>query len=168
MLTEKDIADLLSCPKLIVKKVPAAGFAEPKPNENHRRCDLELEVVNTPNIIFSVFVRQNTYFVENFSIGLRYRPNISPALGTITLIRYNGPHGEFSIHPDGHFAVPHIHRITAEDIEAGNLFPQERDRKPTDRYDTFDSALRVFWEDISVSNFGDYFPNLIKPRLFDE
>ena len=115
-----------------------------------------------------MFIRQNTTFVENFSIGLRFKPIVDPSLGTITLVRYNGPHGEYSIHPDGHFASPHIHRITAEEIASGSRFPQERDREITDTYSSLDSALRVFWEDIHVDNFGDYFPSLVRPRLFDE
>ncbi len=168
MVNEQDIEDWLRCPKVIVRKVPAVGFAEPRPDESHRRCDLDLESVDTLDVKFSVFIRQSTQFVENFSIGLRHRPDVDPAFATITLIRYNGPHGETARHPDGHYAVPHIHRITANDIAAGNLFPQERYREPTDTYEAFDSALLTFWEDLHVSNFGEYFPHLIRPRLIDE
>lgn len=114
---------------------------------------------------FTVFTRQNIVFIENFSIGLRYQTN-DPKLGTVTLVRYNGPHGEYSRHPDGHHAVPHIHRITATEIASGSTQPQERDREITDRYSTFETALVVFFADIGAINYGEYFPELLQGRLF--
>ena len=48
--------------------------------------------------MFRVFIRQNTNFIENFSIGLLYHTG-DRMLRTIALVRYNGPHGETSPEP---------------------------------------------------------------------
>ena len=114
-----------------------------------------------------MFVRQNTVFIENFSIGLRYVLG-SASQNSITLARYNGPHGETSRAPDGHYAQPHIHRITAAELAAGSIQPQEKDREITSRYSTLEQALRVFFGDAGVSNYADYFPELQQWGLFDE
>ncbi len=90
---------------------------------------------------FNVFVRQNIRFAGNFSIGLRYQANRGN-LATITLVRYNGPHGETSRSPDGHYALPHIHYITEEEIARGHMQPQENHRELTYRYSSFTEALR--------------------------
>ncbi len=162
MLTDRQIRELIARPKVIVKKEPVRGYKE---ENHHRRCDLELETTPSSDDEFTVFTRQNIVFIENFSIGLRYQTN-DPKLGTVTLVRYNGPHGEYSRHPDGHYAVPHIHRITATEIASGSTQPQERDREITDRYSTFENALVVFFADIGATNYGEYFPELLQGRLF--
>ncbi len=100
-------------------------------------------------------------------MGLRYQTN-SKALKTITLVRYNGAHGESSRHPDGHYALPHIHRISEQELASGSGDPQERYREITDRYSTYEQALRIFFEDIGVTNYAEYFPEALQPRLSDE
>ena len=162
MLTDRQIRDLIACPKVIVKKELVRGY---KKKNHHQRCDLALETMPSSDEKFTVFTRQNIMFIENFSIGLRYQTN-DPKLGTITLVRYNGPHGEYSRPPDGHYAQPHIHRITATEIASGNTQPQERDRKITSRYSTFENALVVFFGDIGATNYGGYFPELLQGSLF--
>lgn len=168
MLTDADIADLISRPKKIVRKTPATGYIEQNQN---RRCDLELVDIADERCQYRVFIRQSTNFIENFTIGLRHRPMADPMFGTLTLVRYNGPHGEYSINPDGHYAVPHIHRITESEIASGSFQPQESHRELTNRYSTYESALRVFWSDIGVTdddNINKHFPGLMQSRLFDE
>ena len=168
MLTDADIAELISCPKRIVSKSPAKGYRD---EDQHLRCDLELVDLTDERVGYSVFIRQSTNFIENFSIGLIHRPINYTRLGRITLVRYNGPHGEYSLHPDGHFAVPHIHRITADEVAAGSNHPQENHRQITDRYSTYESALRVFWPDIGVhddANIDKHFPGLMQTDMFDE
>ena len=161
MLTDQQILDLIACPKTIVQKEPARGYRE---ENRQRRCDLELQANEDNNLRFSVFVRHSTEFIENYSIGLRYQTNES-RLGTITLVRYNGPHGETSRHPDGHYASPHIHRITASELVAGSAQPQERHREITNRYGTFEQALAVFFTDTSIVNPEGYF--MLQGGLFD-
>ena len=129
------------------------------------RCDLELRSHGQDEDTFEVFIRQNVQFIENFSIGLRYRADLP--LGAITLVRYNGPHGESSRSPDGHYAKPHIHRITEQELAKGSTQPQERDRAITHQYATLEQALSVFFEDARVLNHEEYFPEILQMRLFD-
>lgn len=162
MLTQADIDRLLKQPKKIVKKTPRAGYDA---DNGHRRCELELESEQVPADIFTVFVRQNSTFIENFSIGPRYDLDDRP-LGRVTLVRYNGPHGETTRASDGHYDKPHIHRVTAAELASGSIQPRERKREITDRYRTYEEALLRFFDDLSVSNPDDFFPNLRQPQLF--
>lgn len=163
ILTDQQIQDLLNIPKTISEKTPAKGYRE---ENNHRRCDLELRTSSDEGARFSVFIRQNSKFIENFSIGLCYHTNFQ-SQGTLTLVRYNGAHGESSRHPDGHYDKSHIHRITEQEIASGSTQPQERQREITDRYSTLDQALRIFFDDLHVANYGDYFPELVQLGFFN-
>lgn len=164
MLTDDEIQGLLERPKAIASKTPRAGY---KIEGGHRRADLTLEgTVGGSVAAFSVFIRQNLRFIENFSVGLRYRSNLA-GLGDVTLIRYNGPHGDLSIHPDGHYAKPHIHRVTAAELASGSREPKERHRTITDQYTTFDDALRVFFSDLNINGVQMFFPNLLQRQMFN-
>ncbi len=105
MITDEDIRNLIRSPKRIVSKSPTKGYRE---ENGSRRCDLNLEPADGSGRSFSVFVRQHQRFGRNFSIGLRYAVN-EGKLTTVTLARYNGPHGETSRAPDEHYARSHIH-----------------------------------------------------------
>ena len=164
ILTDEQIQELLSTPKTITKKTPARGYKE---ENNHKRCDLELETTSDNGATFTIFIRQHSIFIEGFSIGLRYQTNIK-AMGTISLVCYNGPHGESSRHPDGHYALPHIHRLTAQELASGSRQPQEQHREITTRYSTFEQALKTFFEDIGVIDYAEHFPETLQPRLLDE
>ena len=163
MLTDQDIVNLIEVPKTIGSKTPARTYRQ---EYGHKRCDIDLQSTSDDTKKFVVFIRQNEKFIENFSIGLRYQTGDSN-LRTITLTRYNGLHGETSRDPDGHCAMPHIHRITASEIESGSTQPQERHRKITDKYGTFEQALLSFFKDTRVTNYRDYFPELLQGRLFN-
>lgn len=152
MLTDAQIQELIAMPKRILNKEPANGY---KADGAQRRCNLVLAAIHPGNGEFNVFARQNIEFVENFSIGLRCKTSAHPR--EITLIRYNGPHGEVSRDQDGHYAVYHIHRITQEELAKGSVEPPEMRRELTDRYNTFEEALLVFFSDIGVSNYDEYF-----------
>ena len=163
VLTDKQIQYLVTCPKRIIRRIPAVRYQ----NEgNQRRGELELEALESGLNKFSVFIRQNYQFIENFSIGLRYLTG-DVDVGTVNLVRYNGPHGEANRQPDGHFAKPHIHRMTEAELSSGSAHPQEKDREITDLYSTFDEALPLFLEMIGVTNAKDYFPELLQGRLFN-
>ena len=159
-MTDSEIQHLITSRKTIVDKEPARGYKE---EHGQRRCDLTLDAISESGR-FTVFVRQNLKFTENFSIGLRYHTN-DRTLGTVTLARYNGPHGEAGIQSDGHFATPHIHRVTAEEIASGSSQPQEKHREITVRYSTLDHALGVFFMDTGVTNYLEYFPDAGQGRL---
>lgn len=155
-MTDQEIQELIRSPKKIKKREPARGYNE---KDGHRRCNLVLEDNSGDEKAFSVFIRQNSVFIENFSIGLVYQTK-DKTLGSITLVRYNGPHGEMSLNKDGHYAEPHIHRITAEEVQSGIMQPQEKHREITEKYGTLESALKVFFDDIGVTNYLQYFPEL--------
>lgn len=153
MLTDGQIRRLVAMPKRIVKKDPAKGY---KDEGNHRRCNLDLAAIHPSVGNFDVFIRQHTLFIENYSIGLRYLTDDS-SMGAITLVRYNGQHGEVSRSADGHYAASHIHRITQEELEKGSLAPQDNFRELTDRYTTYEQALAVFFSDVGVADYGSHF-----------
>lgn len=164
MLTDIEIDALIKSPKKIIGKIPASGY---KQEERRKSCDLTLESVDTEGEVFSVFIRQNSHFIENYSIGLRYKTK-NIALKSITLIRYNGPHGEKSQHQDGHYNKPHIHRITANELVSGSNQPQESNRKTTEIYNTFEQAILVFFRDIGATNYLEYFLENIQQDMFNE
>ena len=163
MLTDGQIEDLIRQPKRITSKDPALGYHE---ENRQRRCDLQLEGTADGKEVFLVFVRQNLEFIENFSIGMRYVTG-NPLFPRVTLVRYNGPHGDSSLSQDGHFARSHIHRITEQEMNSGSSQPQERHRQITDRYLTFEECLLAFFGDAGVVNYRDYFPDLLQGRLFN-
>ena len=162
MLTQQRIQELIELPKTIVRRRPSHGYREENGN---RRCDLDLESRGPDGSAFAVFIRQNLQFAENFSIGLRYRADLP--IGAITPMRYNGPHGESSRTRDGHYAQPHIHRLTEQELASGSTQPQERDRTITHQYATLERALWVFFNDASVSNHDEYFPEITQLGLFN-
>lgn len=166
MLTDHEIQHLVQSSKTIVTKIPSKGY---KQEGGYNRCQLTLRTtpLEENSEEFSIFIRQAVEFIENYSIGLRYKTN-NKTLGTITLVRYNGPHGEISRTKDGHFSHPHIHRLTAAEIKLGSTEPQEKHRELTDRYSTLESAIEIFFEDICVDNYVNYFPETIQIGLFDE
>lgn len=163
MLKDFEIQALIEMEKRIVRKNPVKGFRE---ENRHLGCRLELESDSDEEKKFKVFIRRSVEFIENFSIGLRHETNF-PSLKIITLIRYNGPHGEISRHSDGHYAKPHIHRITAAEIASGSMEPQEKHRKITDKYRSFEEAISIFFRDIGAINFVEHFPELRQTRLFN-
>ena len=154
-LADLDIQNVIRSPKLIIEKDPSRGYKEEK---GHKRCNLKLESTKENDKSFIVFIRQNSVFLENFSIGLRYQTN-DKSLGNVTLVRFNGPHGERSLNQDGHYAKPHIHRITAADISSGNVQPQESHIEITKNYVTFEEALSAFFLEVGVTNYRSYFPS---------
>lgn len=164
MLTNNQIDALVSAPKRITDRKPTEGY---RLDRGHQRCDLELESIRDPKQRFAVFVRQNLEFVENFSVGLRYRSD-HPRYKTLTLVRYNGPHGERSRSEDGHHSHPHIHYMRESEFGRGHNNPEPRCRKLTDRFATLEQALICFFTDTSVEDFVIHFPNLAQGMMFDE
>ena len=159
--TEQIIQELIGVPKLIVERDPQSNYAQ---INQDWRSKLTLVARDGNSHAFEVFIRQNVRFPNGFSVGLRYKVH-DGNLTTITLVRYNGAHGEYSRDEDGHYAVPHIHYITPEEIAKGHSQPQEKYRENTNKYDTFDDALRVFFHDTSTENYLEYFPELTQGRL---
>lgn len=151
-MTDTEIRDLVFCPKAIGRKDPSRGY---RYEQTQRRCNLELTATADSRMRFSIFVRQNLRYIENFTVGLNYHSN-DRRLGMITLVRYNGPHGEAGRQPDGHYAKFHIHRITAAEIASGSRQPRELHREITDRYGTLEEALMAFFQDTRVANYWQF------------
>ena len=161
MITDQNIQNLIVAPKEIRKRKPREGY---KRERGHRRCDLilyqshlrledsskekserssDMISVFGQNIKFIIFIRQNQTFIENFSVGLRCE--IPFLKNTVTLIRYNGPHGSIKRSATDHHPHPHIHRITQEEIQFGNFNPKAKNIEITDRYNTFEEGLRAIF-----------------------
>lgn len=159
-LSNKEILHLIESPKKIVRKKPRDGFAR---HGRYNTCRLKLHSTNMGEV-FEVFIKQHIEHPEGFSIGLMHKiyKIKEKELMEIVLVRYNGPHGETSKSPDGHYCAPHIHRMTAEEMRSGNSHPQEKYRKITDRYKTFESALGIFFKDTGVVNYSKFF-SYIRP-----
>ena len=97
---------------------------------------------------FSVFMRKNERFPENFSIGLIVQPQDEP--GSFCILRYNGKHGEHInriFDPEPHFGF-HIHKAETTTFEEG-LSP-ELYAELTDSYSSFEEALLKFSEHINL------------------
>ncbi len=153
--TEQDLADLISCSKEVVDPPRREMKLEGKMKRNEmtlRSADGKHE--------FRVFMRQNEEFQENFSIGLTYVPREDP--GEFVLIRYNGQHG--GTKPHSHHAVYHIHRMLAEDLQAGVKEPRLIEQ--TDEYASFAEAVRAFCRRIRLEEGDRFFPGLIQRHLF--
>ena len=120
-MTDKDIQYLIDTPKRIHNRDPKKGY---KMESNHRRCNLILIGVENNNIRFEVFIRQNQIFIENFSIGLHCQ--IPSLRNSVTLVRYNGPHGQIKRSKEDHHPEPHVHYITQEEIKSGVFNPKAK------------------------------------------
>lgn len=163
--TEEDLARLIACPKQITARMPSSahGF---KTENKHRHCAMDL---TSGEGQFKVFINRHIIYPENFSFGLRYITE-DKELGVITLIRYNGTHGEHAATPDEHYTRPHIHRILAADIAAGNTFPQEHGIEITDKYAGYADGAHAFFTDIGAENYMKFLPgagNLPEPLFPD-
>lgn len=154
-LSDQNIRDLVGSPKEIVGKEPIDGFLD---RDRNWRCDLELHS-NMEGDAFSAFARQNKKYPENFSVGLYYKTK-EKKLGSVVLVRYNGRHGEPYKNSDGHYGRSHIHHMTSKKIMSGSIKPQPDLREITDRYKTFDDALQIFFKDVGIIDYLEFFPDL--------
>ena len=156
--TVEKIEALISCPKVVTDPPKK----ELKLENGHFRNNLELKSEDG-ELNFTVFIRINFDFPENFSIGLEYWPK--EERGSICLLRCNGPHGEFVSSfdlPMTHF-VHHIHKAKPENIEAG--LRAEKGGEPTNGYGSYDQALSYFCQVINLKNVDQYFPRKVQMPL---
>ena len=158
-MTEQEIQNLIDMPKTINKKEPKIGY---KKQDNDRRGSVSLSAGNDKSIKFHIFIRQNQTFIENFSIGLNCK---IPALSnSVSLIRYNGSHDPRD--NIQHHLKPHIHRITSEEIQAGYLKHPNKNIQETNKYNTFEEGLIVFFKDMNITNWQEHFYELEQLTLF--
>ncbi|MBF0377119.1 MAG: hypothetical protein HQK72_06515 [Desulfamplus sp.] len=164
MLNNMMIDELIKCPKNIVDAIPKHGMAIDKKNSFVKRKNLTLKSTDDKHI-FEMFLRQNTMFIEDFSIGLMFKTE-DKSVGKITLIRYNGEHGQSDWSRDNHYSAFHIHKITEKLLIEGIYEP--KDIQITNKFSTFDSALTQFLHYVNVKNFDKYFPHYDKQMYLFE
>lgn len=138
MYTDTLIHALIVCPKTIIENPRDSGI---------RRGSYKtvFGMVSTDGLYnFSGFISKNTFFQENFSIGLVYVPKEEK--GKICLLRCNGLHGEVFGTP--HHSFFHIHTVIAEDINNG--IKVERNIQKTEEYSTLEDAIQFYVKHINI------------------
>jgi hypothetical protein len=148
--TQARLDELIGMPKVITE-TPRRAWVEER---GHFRNDMTLTSEDGSEA-FTVFMRKNRDFPENFSIGLCYWPKESGR--QIHLLRCNGPHGDFNRTgvPSSHFAY-HIHRADAELLNAGQD-PLARGHATTEYASDRDAVIH-FCRTTGVKEFDKYFP----------
>ena len=149
-----EIQSLISCQKVITEK-PKKAFAVRQGSEHN---DFKLMDLDTNELNFRVFLRKNTKFPENFSVGLEY--TVQSSEDDIKLVRFNGVHKHSNnIINEEKFETFHIHTATHEAIEE-KLKPESY-AIITEEYKTFEEALILFWQKINIQDdINTYFPYL--------
>jgi hypothetical protein len=153
--TDKELVDLVKCPKCVVEP----PLKQMKQERGSRRNNMTLQSKDGEHR-FRVFVRQCVEFEEDFSVGLDYFPKDEP--GSICLLRCNGQHGANQAFP--HHAHYHIHRAKAEDVNAGIKI--ERHVEITSEYAAFRDGLAYFLTLINLEEVDKYFSGLRQKNLF--
>jgi len=155
--TQGQLDELVSCRKEIIEP--------PKKNlvtlRGSRRNDFKAQCEQGRR--FSIFMRINEAFEEDFSIGLMYEPLGDDA---VTLLRCNGPHGDVLVsvaNPHPHFGY-HIHRALEENIAAGRR--PEAGAAITTEYSSYQQALRYFLGRANIEWNSKDFPDISQPSLF--
>ena len=159
-ITDEIIQDLITCRKVIIKP-PKARFQNAGSNI---RNDFEVSNENGQQHFF-VFLRCNTILPDRYSIGLRWR--CQELSKDIIIFRCNGPHGG-NLKFEHHFR-PHIHYITAEDINEREIYKTTQ-AEITDAYCSFAEAFAYFccYCGIDTNKATEYFPDLLNVGLFDD
>lgn len=150
------VQELLKCPKIILSKEPANGLKE---EYQQLRAELELEAEDG-DARFRMFIRKHKMFESNFSIGLDFRGK----MGSVPLIRYNGPHKTTKeVVSDAHFNY-HIH--TEADLESTKSYMSKTE--VTNKYSNYKDALYHAFEDLNIQNYGKFFPDEAQTNLFED
>lgn len=157
--SDDDIMNLISCKKNVVQP-PRKDM---KLDRASYRNDMQLESEDG-SVRFSVFMRRNQEFMENFSIGLCYH---SREGDTFNLLRFNGPHGlNIGLEPGTHYSY-HIHRADAENLNDGCF--SERRVNLTAKYASYEEAMNYFIKAVGIVDADKYFPPIDRQlMLFTE
>lgn len=158
-LTETFAQSLIDMPKELIEKPTI-----PKYEKGHYRMGFELQSTDK-KYRFSAFGRYNATFPENFSVGLIYYPQDEK--GAYEILRFNGQHGEHKMFP--HHSYFHIHKVNDSAIEQG--LKEDSYIEVTDKYTTFEDALRLFARTIKLQpeDIARYFPGKdLQLNMFEE
>jgi hypothetical protein len=143
VLSDKEIAELISEPKPVVQDF--LKKMQPKPKHGHKEA--ELDIVGSKGSEFRLIVRQSEFNPLDFSIILAYRLPKSNVL--FRLKRFNGKSHEHTNKLEGEtFYDFHIHTATERYQDSG--LREDSYAEPTDRYADFHQALRVLIEDSNL------------------
>lgn len=159
MLTNTKIEELIKCPKYIFEANPKQGMPSDTKSTLIKRKNLKLKSDEDETCQFTVFMRQNTMLIEQFSIGLLYNLE-SINFRRVTLIRFNGEHGQTDWSKDNHYNSFHIHYLNEELLKQRIFEPKLI--VITNKFNTFHSALFEFFNHVNIVNFIDFFPNIKK------
>jgi len=154
--TDEEIATLLSERKPLPPDYrKRLNFREKR---GHR--ETELEIAGQAGNEFRLIGRQSKLNFFDFSIILAVSPSGSSQL--FRLRRYNGKHGEHTNLIEGNtFYDFHIHTATERYQDLG--MREDSYAEPTDRFGTFDTALRCLFQDC-----GFDVPQDPQPGLFEQ
>jgi len=157
MYEQEYIENLFRCEKEIIEP-PTKEYKEDRGHmkKNFTLCSAD------GSFLFRAFIRFNTKFPENFSIGLDYNPREEK--GTICLLRCNGTHGENKQIP--HHDSFHVHKATAETINSDAK--PESNIEITQEYGSIEQAIQYFLKFINLrqEDRNTYFPEK-QAELFD-
>jgi hypothetical protein len=103
LLTDSDIKKLILCPKMITDALPRKGMISDKKSNIVKRKNLKI-ISQDGQYHFEIFMRQNTLLIEQFSIGLQFKSD-ERSIGNLTLIRFNGEHGQSDWSKDNHYSA---------------------------------------------------------------
>jgi hypothetical protein len=127
-----------------------------------------LEPTDATTGTFSVFIRKNAVFDENFSVGLVYRS--SDGRGEVILLRCNGKHGTYNFNSDPnhpHYDF-HVHKASETAIEAGER--AEKHAVKTTEFASYREAVQYFVKTVNINqvNAAKHFPSEVQTRLFGD
>lgn len=152
---ENEIDRLIQCPKHIIE----SPKKEAQLYNGHWRNDMKLQSIDGEHD-FSVFIRKNEDFEENFSIGLIYYPK--DIRGELHLLRCNGPHGPHIMFD--HHDRFHIHKANPDNIGIGTK--ADRSAFITKEYASFQDALGYFLKKCNIKDAEKHFPDVLQRELF--
>jgi hypothetical protein len=156
--TQDEIDSLIGCAK-VVSDPPKRDL---KLDRGHLRNDMRLKSVDG-KLEFSAFMRRSEDLPENFSVGLAFLPK--DGTGEVLLLRCNGPHGGYNDsfdpeHPHWDF---HVHRASAEMIEAGQR--PEKSAAVNRDFASYEEALQYFLRATNVTDARTYFADIAQGTL---
>lgn len=148
--SQQELEDLIACPKRVTEP-PRKDLEEAR---GHKRNRMGLTSVDGQHDFF-LFIRVNSTFAENFSVGLTY---ISREDGReLALLRCNGSHGDInrSFAGGAHFTY-HVHRTEAARVNAGENSLAEATE--TTAFATLDEAIACCCRGAHIQGWEQHFP----------
>ncbi|TSA24478.1 hypothetical protein D4R71_06990 [bacterium] len=146
-MTKENIEYLIGCKK----QIESVDRKEFRIEQGHKKNDFKL-LSEDKKHSFSVFMRINEKFRENFSIGLVYHPIIEKS---IMLFRCNGPHNHKERPNSECHKSYHYHFEVEENITNG-LNPMDHS-EIVEEYATFREAFQFFIKHCNIKNADDFF-----------